>query len=59
MRFTFNEVNLSMNLRQEKEKLRNYKPIILNKNVSAFGQMVDKSMQFWQKSRSKTPKLPL
>jgi hypothetical protein len=48
MRFTFDEKDLA-NI----DRVRCYKPVILNKNVSNFGMLIDKSNQYWIHSGSK------
>ena len=49
MRFTFDREELLYN-ESEQDKLRNFKPQVINKNVSEFGFIIDKSNQFWGSS---------
>ena len=48
MRFTFDENDVA-----NFDRLRCYKPVILNKNVSSFGLLIDKSNSFWKNGSSK------
>jgi hypothetical protein len=51
LRFSFDQEKLLYD-EMEQDKLRNYKPAVINKNVSAFGCIVDKSNHFWGSKNS-------
>jgi hypothetical protein len=49
MRFSFDKEELGYD-QTEQDRLRNFKPQVINKNVSEFGFIIDKSNQYWGSS---------
>ena len=47
LRFSFNESDIINDRNAEREKIRNFRPMCVNKNVCLFGQLIDKSNQYW------------
>lgn len=47
LRFSFDQKEIEKGDSGEKEKFRNYRPLVLNKNVSSVGLMIEASNRFW------------
>jgi hypothetical protein len=54
IRFSFQQFDLENSKCSEREKLRNFEPVIINKNVSEIALTMDTQKYYWQKEKNKS-----